>query len=145
MKRNLVLAFLLGACVSMGSIIIFQMVNPQPVLAVPNTTGDGGSGFTIANTGNFTNTATDILWMVTPGLPSDAEGGNPGPRLLCYQLNGGRLRLLEARNIFFDMQLDEYPPRSQDPSVTDVRTEIRRALEEQRRQQEQENRRQGNQ
>jgi uncharacterized protein (UPF0333 family) len=70
----------------------------------------------VAVTGNTEAQNRDLVWVFDPKAKS----------LCVYDLVGGRLQLVAARNIKFDLLLDEWRPGSQTPGVKDVYNETKK-------------------
>lgn len=120
--------FLAGAAVAIAATFFARLSEPYPALAQAPSSG-GGDGFVMTSSGNFDNRAQDLLWVLTPGLPADPVNpeSRPGPRLLCYEVDGPNLRLLQARNLLFDMQVDQFSAGrdgDQTPTVNEVRAAL---------------------
>ena len=76
------------------------------------------SGSISAMTGNIESQSRDILYVID----TDAKS------ICVYDYQGGKLNLVAARNIKFDLMLDEWRPRTQSPSVKEVYEETRKKI-----------------
>lgn len=113
-RTQLLVAFLLGVCVALFAALVATAGRGLPEaraqgsgnaewLAVPGNSGQGQG-------------QKEVLWVL------DAKGS----RLVCYQLNAGRLQLVFVRNIVYDTKFEEFPtPSTQMPAVKDVYEKIK--------------------
>ena len=77
----------------------------------------GGSDIgLVAVTGSTEAQSRDLVWVFDPKAKS----------LCVYDLVGGRLQLVAARNIKFDLLLDEWRPGTQTPGVKDIYNETKK-------------------
>ena len=107
MKSQLAIAFLLGAVVALAGALVFGRAGFLPEARAD--TGQGGSLTGV--TGLVTGGNREIIWVL--------DGENQ--RLCAYDINNNRLTLLCARNIRYDMKLDQYPPGDrQTPTVREI-------------------------
>ena len=98
-------------------VVLIVSVNSSRTPVIAGTGATAGNIAAVA--GNTDGSARDILYVV------DTEA-----RTLCvYDYNGGRLNLVAARNIKFDLMLDEWVPGSQQPGVKDIYKETRKKIE----------------
>ncbi len=121
MRTQLVIAFLLGAAVALLATLVFTDRSAQPTYA---QSAAGGGGF-FGVTANTQPGSQDIIWLI--------DGRTDTPRLNVYEIKSGRLNLVSARNIKYDFQLDEFPPKTQQPSVKEVYEETEKARKDARR------------
>jgi hypothetical protein len=95
-------------------VVLIISVNSSRTVVVAGTSST--SGGVTAVTGNTDSQSRDLLYVI------DAQGKS----LCVYEYVGRRLNLVAARNIKFDMLLDEWRPASQSPSVKDVYKETQK-------------------
>jgi hypothetical protein len=93
------------------------------VLSVSSTRTAAGtessSGGIAAVTGNIESQSRDLLYVV-----------DTTAKVLCvYDFQGGKLNLVGARNIKFDLMLDEWRPDSQNPSVKQVYEAVKQKIQ----------------
>jgi len=112
MKSNQVIAFLLGAVVALGSAVVTMMFTQQPT-PVHATEAGAGDVFGMLGTA-YQQQGRDTLFLV------DATGR----RLAIYEYKNERLRLAAVRNIRWDFKYEEFPGKTQTPSVSKVRKQI---------------------
>ncbi len=93
-------------------------INSSHTVVVAGTSS--GAGSIAAVTGNTESQSRDLLYVV------DTQGKS----LCVYEYLGRKLNLVAARNIKFDLLLDEWRPRSQTPSVKDVYKETQKKTKE---------------
>ena len=91
-------------------------LNTSRMVVVAGT--ESSSGGVAAVTGNTDSQSRDMLYVIDTNAKS----------LCVYDYTGGRLNLVAARNIKFDLMLDEWKPRSQKPSVKEVYDETRKKI-----------------
>ena len=91
-------------------------VNSSRTVVVAGT--ESSSGGIAAVTGNTDSQSRDLLYVIDTG----------GKCLCVYEYLGGKLNLVAARNIKFDLLLDEWRPRSQKPSVKEIYDETRKKI-----------------
>ena len=91
-------------------------VNSSRTVVVAGT--ESSSGGISAVTGNTDSVSRDLLFVVDTTSKS----------LCVYEYMGGRLNMVAARNIKFDLMLDEWRPRSQKPSVKEIYDETRKKI-----------------
>jgi hypothetical protein len=92
----------------------------RPEVAHAQSAGGGGSIFGV--TGNTQPGAKDVLWLI--------DARTDEPRLVVYEnKEAGRLTLLAARNIKYDLMYDQYPgaANAHRPTVDQVRKEVTRS------------------
>ena len=106
---------LLLVIIGLLAALIFS-VNSSQSGAVAGT--GSGAGSIAAVTGNTDSQSRDLLYVI------DTEAKS----LCVYDCLGGKLNLIAARNIKFDLLLDEWRPRSQKPSVKEVYDETRKKI-----------------
>lgn len=107
--------FLMLVIIGLLVALIFS-VNSSKTIVV-GATGSASSGIA-AVTGNTESQARDLLYVI------DTQA-----KILCvYQHTGNALNLVAARNIKFDLLLDEWRPKSQNPSVKDIYNEARKKI-----------------
>jgi uncharacterized protein (UPF0333 family) len=95
---------------------LILLVSGGTPLLLANT-GGSDTGF-VAVTGNTENQTRDLLYVIDTKAKS----------LCVYDVVGGRLHLVAARNIKYDLLLDEWRPASQTPSVKDVYNETKKKI-----------------
>lgn len=91
-------------------------VNSSRTVVVAGT--ESSSGGIAAVTGNTDSQSRDLLYVIDTS----------GKSLCVYEYLGGKLNLVAARNIKFDLLLDEWRPRSQKPSVKEIYDETRKKI-----------------
>lgn len=89
-----------------GAMVVVVMTGPGPVHA---QTASSSNDVQIV-TGNTRSESQDVLYVIN----------TRADRLLVYELRGRSLTLAAARYIEFDLQLDEWPKKSQEPGVKKV-------------------------
>lgn len=117
MRIQLVIAFTLGIIAALLGVLVLGERRPE--VAYAQAAAGGGGIFGV--TGNTQPGAKDILWLI--------DARTDEPRLLIYEnKEAGRLQLLAARNIKYDLMYDQYPgtASAQRPSVEQVRKEVTR-------------------
>ena len=77
----------------------------------------GGARKILAATGNFLSETRDLLYVYDTG----------SRRMVIYEYNNGRLDIVAARSIRFDLKYDEWPRGKQRPSVKDVHEMVKGA------------------
>jgi hypothetical protein len=100
-KSNLLIAFLAGVIVAMGTALVIQ--NTQFPQAQAQSASDGPTMFAVTGTGNQ-GQSKDVLFLVDP----------QSPRLCVYEYQGGRLTLAAVRNIEYELRFQEWAPRGKD-------------------------------
>ena len=120
MRVQVTIAFLLGVIATLLAVLVFGQ--HQPPVYAQTTAG----GFMMAGTGNAEPGGRNLLWVI--------DGKTDTPRMALYEWDGGRLKLHASRNIKYDLEFDQYPPKknSQIPSVQDVYRETEKARRERR-------------
>ncbi|MCX7702800.1 MAG: hypothetical protein N2234_01680 [Planctomycetota bacterium] len=109
-RTNLVLVILLAGCVGY---IVGQSLSPVTYAA----TAEGGTPL-VAVTGNYQNQDHDILYVID---------GN-AKTMAVYDVSNYQCKLIAARNIKFDLQLEEYGFQGKNPHSPRVK-EVIEALE----------------
>jgi hypothetical protein len=99
-------------------VALIVSVNSSHTVVVAGTADSAGS--LAAVTGNTESQSRDLLYIV------DGQGKS----LCVYEFMGRKLNLVAARNIKFDLLLDEWRPNSQTPSVKDVYKETQKKTKE---------------
>lgn len=97
-------------------VALIVSVNSSRTVLVAGT--ESSSGGVAAVTGNTDSQSRDMLYVIDTKAKS----------LCVYDYTGGRLNLVAARNIKFDLMLDEWRPRSQKPSVKEIYDETRKKI-----------------
>ncbi len=90
-----------------GAVMTVALMGPTPLHAETASS----SNDVVIVTGNTRSQSHDVLYLI------DTKSN----RLLAYEFQGRTLTLAAARYIEFDLQLDEWPAKSQQPGVTKVR------------------------
>lgn len=112
MAYKVIISLLLVIIGLLFALVLFLSAGNTFVLA---NTGGSDIGL-VAVTGNTEAQSRDLVWVFDPKAKS----------LCVYDLVGGRLNLVAARNIKFDLLLDEWRPGSQTPGVKDVYNETKK-------------------
>lgn len=112
MKSDKVIAFLLGAVVALCSAVVVLVVTDraQPAYAVEAGRGDL---FGMVGVG-YQGQSRDVLFLI------DASS----KRIAVYDYKNERIRLTNVRNVKWDMKFEEFPGRTQKPSVEKQRKAI---------------------
>ncbi|MCZ6690104.1 MAG: hypothetical protein O7H41_10910 [Planctomycetota bacterium] len=90
-----------------GAVMTVALMGPTPLHAETASS----SNDVVIVTGNTRSQSHDVLYLI------DTKSN----RLLAYEFRGRALTLAAARYIEFDLQLDEWPAKSQQPGVKKVR------------------------
>jgi hypothetical protein len=98
-------------------VALIVSINSSRSVVVAGT--GSSSGGVAAVTGNTDSQSRDLLYVID----TDAKS------LCVYEYLGGRLNMVAARNIKFDLLLDEWRPRSQKPSVKEIYEETRKKIQ----------------
>ena len=109
-KNQLVIAFLVGVVVALGTALMLQTsIVPQ---AHAQTSEGGPQLFAVTGTG-FQGQSRDTIFLVDPAAP----------RLVAYEYNNGRLELKAVRNIEYEFRFEQWNTRGRDqePSVADMK------------------------
>jgi len=104
MRSDVIVAFFSGVVLTL--LIVLLMRGENPIYA---QTANSAGGF-VAVTGAGVTDQHDYLYLV------DTES----KRVLAYDYQNRVLNLMAARNIRYDLMLDEWRPNSQRPSVLEV-------------------------
>lgn len=89
-----------------GTLLTLTLTGPEPIHAQTASS----SNDVIIVTGNSRSNSQDVLYII------DTKSN----RLLVYEFRGRSLTLAAARYIEYDLQLDEWPEKSQQPGVKKV-------------------------
>jgi len=110
-RSHLLVAFLLGVCVSLGTALVMQSGGALPQAHAQAAAG-GGQMFAVTGTGT-TQTNRDVLFVLDPNTT----------RLMVYEYKDGRLTVGAIRNMEFDARFQEWADRGRDqrPSVKDMK------------------------
>jgi hypothetical protein len=97
--------FLVLIIIGLAVALIFSVSTSRTVAGTAS-----GSGGVAAVTGNVESQSRDLLYVI-----------DTTAKVLCvYDFQGGKLNLVGARNIKFDLMLDEWRPGTQNPSVKQI-------------------------
>ncbi len=107
-RSHLLIAFLLGVCVALGTALVLQSGDALP-RAHAQASGSGEM-FAVTGTGT-TSQGHDVLFLV------DSRSS----RLAVYEYKGGRLTVGAIRNLEYDLRFQEFPGKKQNPSVRDMK------------------------
>lgn len=107
-RSHVVIAFLLGICVALGTALVLQRGDALPrAHAQANATGDL---YALVGTGTQ-GQSRDVLFVVD----------TRSTRLAVYEYKDGRLTVGAIRNIEYDLRFNEFPGKKQTPSVKDMK------------------------
>lgn len=90
-----------------GAVVAVGLLAPQPLEAQTSTSSEE----VVIVTGNTRSNSQDVLYLI------DTKSN----RLLVYEFKGKALTLAAARYIQYDLQLHEWPSKTQQPGVKKVR------------------------
>ena len=116
MTSDMINKLLMLVIIGLLAVLIFSINSSRsPVIAGSSGMAAGGLMAIAANTeqGN-----RDLVYVIDTNAKSMAV----------YECYANRLNLVAARNIKFDLLLDEWRPRSQKPSVEEVYKETRKKI-----------------
>ena len=112
-RPQLLIAFLMGACLALGSALVVTSGRVGLPEAHAQTAGNNE---VVAIVGNGKQQqGQDNLFVID----------TPTKRLAVYNLNGNQLNLLFVRNMTFDLKFEQFPDKGPTPSVKDVREKTR--------------------
>ena len=116
-RSQLVIAFLLGICVALGTALVVQSGSAiSPAYAQATGTGEM---FAVTGTGT-SGQSRDVLFLID----------SRSTRLAIYEYKDGRLTLGGVRNVEYDLRFNEYPSKRQTPSVKDMKRESEKGDDE---------------
>ena len=109
-RSNLVIAFLAGVCVALGTALVLQSGDALP-RAYAQASG-GGEMFAVTGTGT-SGQGRDVIFVVD----------SRSQRLGIYEYKDGRISLGAVRNLEYDLLFQEWSPsgKTQAPSVKEMR------------------------
>jgi hypothetical protein len=109
MKSESVIAFLLGAVVALGSAVAVMVCTDK---ATPAYANEGGSVGLFGMVGQgYSGQSRDVIFVIDPA----------SSRLAVYDYKNGRLSCTNVRNMKWDLKFEEFPGRTQKPSVSEQR------------------------
>jgi hypothetical protein len=107
-RTQLVIAFLLGAVVALGTALVVTVGRPSLPEAYAQTAGNNEMLLTTTTDQSNQNNTLFVI-------------DSKNMRLAVYKLNGGRLSLMAVRQITYDMKLYDNPTfPGQGPSVSEI-------------------------
>lgn len=109
MKSNTVIAFLLGAVVALSSAVAVMVVTDK---ATPAHAVEAGSTGMFGMVGQgYSGQSRDVVFVIDP----------ESKRLAVYDYKNGRLSCTNVRNLKWDLKFEEFPGKTQKPSVAKQR------------------------
>lgn len=108
-RSNLIIAFLCGVCVALGTALLVNSGDTLPKAHAQSA--GGGQLFAVTGTG-YSGQGRDVVFVVD----------STNQTMAVYEYKNNKLNVAAIRNLEYDMQVPtEYPPRSQKPSVSDIK------------------------
>jgi hypothetical protein len=112
-RSQVIIAFLLGTCVTLGAALLLQS-QARVLSPAFGQAAAGGDGSMYMVTGSGTQgQSRDVLFLVDPSAP----------RLAVYEYKDGRLELGAVRNIEYEMRFEQWAARGKEqrPTVKEMK------------------------
>ena len=112
-RSQVIIAFLLGACVTLGAALMLQSQSQVLTPAYGQAAAGGASNMFMVTGSGTQGQSRDVLFLI------DAAA----PRLAVYEYKDGRLELGAVRNIEYELRFEEWSQRGKDqrPGVKEMK------------------------